>query len=235
MDGAIPRRRNPLRGRGFTLIELLVVIAIIGVLIGPAAAGGAGGAGVGPADAVRQQSEADRPGAGQLRVGPRRLPAVVCRRPEGRRVGLRRQLPGRGDQHAAGVRLGDADPALPGAVAALRELQHQPAVLGAGQHHGGPDEARTSSSAPTPWAAATASRPTGTPTATRTTRTTAGPFTRDLSCPTAITSPTPGSTSRGGGARSIPTTWTCPSRSPACRPTSSPGRSTRTRTRGWPT
>ena len=58
------------RRRGFTLIELLVVIAIIAVLIALLLAGGAGGARGGPADPVRQQPEADRPGDRQLRVEP---------------------------------------------------------------------------------------------------------------------------------------------------------------------
>ena len=48
--------------------------------------------------------------------------------------------PDGGHQHAAGLRLGDADPAVSGAGPALRELQHQPPVLGPGQHDGGPDE-----------------------------------------------------------------------------------------------
>ena len=54
--------------RGFTLIELLVVIAIIGVLIAAPAPGRAGSlARRARLLAMRQQSEADRPGAAQLR------------------------------------------------------------------------------------------------------------------------------------------------------------------------
>ena len=71
MTVEIPR---PLRRSGFTLIELLVVIAIIAVLIAlllPAVQAAREAA---RRAAVRQQPQADRPGAAQLPPGPGRLP-----------------------------------------------------------------------------------------------------------------------------------------------------------------
>ncbi len=66
--------RSEQRRLGFTLIELLVVIAIIAVLISLLTTRRSVGPRGRPPCPVRQQSEADRPGQLQLRVGPRIVP-----------------------------------------------------------------------------------------------------------------------------------------------------------------
>ena len=76
--------RNCDRRTGFTLIELLVVIAIIAVLIAlllPAVQAAREAA---RRLAVRQQPEADRPGAAQLPSRQRLLPHGVQQRPHHR-------------------------------------------------------------------------------------------------------------------------------------------------------
>ena len=88
----------------------------------PAAAGGAGGAGVGAADAVRQQPQADRPGPGQLRVGAAgrsRRPTSPTPRPSGRPTGSATRTAGSTRRRASPG--GHAAPAVPGAGAAVRE------------------------------------------------------------------------------------------------------------------
>ena len=70
--------------RAFTLVELLVVIAIIGILIALLLPDSAGSAPVGPANAIRQQSQAIGIGDAEL---SRRQPQVTLR---SRVLGLRR-------------------------------------------------------------------------------------------------------------------------------------------------
>ena len=141
---------------------------------------------------------------------------------EGRRLGFRDQLSRTGTStRSPGFAWGTLILPYLEQSPALRQLQPQPALLGPGQHHRGPDEAV---GVPLPVArpaAATGSPSISTRTAMRRPRTTAGPFSpADHASPTATTSPTPGSTSRGAGAPRTPTTSTSPSRSRACLPTS---------------
>ena len=67
------------RSLGFTLIELLVVIAIIAILIALLVARRASGPRGGTADAVHQQSQADRVGDAQLPFSLGQLPAWAFR------------------------------------------------------------------------------------------------------------------------------------------------------------
>ena len=71
----------------------------------------------------------------------RRLPAGVRGRPEGGRARPSGSaIPDENINTSPGFAWGTLDPAVPGAGPALRQLQHGPAVLGAGQHDVGPDE-----------------------------------------------------------------------------------------------
>ena len=136
--------------RGFTLIELLVVIAIIAVLIALLLARGPGGPRGGPAGAVHQQPEADRPGHRQLRVGHRLHRAGIYQLLHQRQLQL-----GRGGNPAftvcgAGLQSGPAlarqrpglglvghAAALCRAIAALCGDEFQSSHLGRRQQHGG--------------------------------------------------------------------------------------------------
>ena len=102
------------RRKGFTLVELLVVIAIIGILIAHAVAGDSSGAGVGAADELHEQSEADRHSRLHLyhdahQKSARRLDGLRCEQPA-LRLGH------------AGLGLGDADSAVHGAWFRFQKL-----------------------------------------------------------------------------------------------------------------
>ena len=106
------------RRSGFTLIELLVVIAIIAVLIALLVARRAVSTRGGQANSVREQPQADRPGASQL-------PGVAQRSARGGH-GVQRDRALRSDQH----------PAVPRADARLQLDQLRLFIPGSDQLHG---------------------------------------------------------------------------------------------------